>query len=151
MAAESAGSLPSSSSCHPSSSGGGAVDPSNLFSDPPSPLRLSRDQLKHCSEALAFLKNKLRNPVKIRQEFDLLQVFSQIDTAFIPFCPQGFRIPNRSVEIFFRVNQILSTSYWWNVVFLVRDPSVVPEISLNNMQSNNHTLQKLFIVSFFKF
>ncbi|OAY65503.1 Protein-tyrosine-phosphatase PTP1 [Ananas comosus] len=58
----------------PSSSlaGGGAFNPHDLARDPP-PLRLSRDQLKYCSEALAFFRKELRNRSKIAQEFDKLQ------------------------------------------------------------------------------
>lgn len=50
------------------------IGPGGPFSDPPPPLLLSGEQLQHCSEALAFFKQKLRNPAKIAQEFDLLQV-----------------------------------------------------------------------------
>ncbi|XP_010930782.2 protein-tyrosine-phosphatase PTP1 [Elaeis guineensis] len=75
MAAASAGaSLPSSStSLGVGGAGAAAFNPFDLSSDPPPPLVLSRDQLKYCSEALAFFKKKLKNPAKISQEFDRLQ------------------------------------------------------------------------------
>ncbi|XP_074589325.1 protein-tyrosine-phosphatase PTP1 isoform X2 [Curcuma longa] len=50
-----------------------AYSPTDACCDPPPPLRLSGEQLKHCSEALAFFKKKLRTPAKIHQEFDRLQ------------------------------------------------------------------------------
>eukprot|EP00262_Sarcandra_glabra_P008070 TRINITY_DN21244_c0_g1_i1.p1 TRINITY_DN21244_c0_g1~~TRINITY_DN21244_c0_g1_i1.p1 ORF type:complete len:352 (+),score=56.29 TRINITY_DN21244_c0_g1_i1:224-1279(+) len=43
------------------------------FPDPPTKLTLSPDQLNHCSEALVFLKKKLRMRQVIVQEFDELQ------------------------------------------------------------------------------
>lgn len=63
----------------PTSSGAGNIgsmpsfDPAVLCSDPPLPICLSPDQIKHCSEALAALKRKLRTPGKIAQEFDRIQ------------------------------------------------------------------------------
>ncbi|XP_042465830.1 protein-tyrosine-phosphatase PTP1-like [Zingiber officinale] len=47
--------------------------PTDACFDPPPPLPLSGEQLKHCSEALAFFKEKLKTPAKIHQEFDRLQ------------------------------------------------------------------------------
>lgn len=68
----------------PSSSlaGGGAFNPHDLARDPP-PLRLSRDQVKYCSEALAFFRKKLQNRSKIAQEFDKLQVALRTYDSFI--------------------------------------------------------------------
>ncbi|RZS01881.1 hypothetical protein BHM03_00031828 [Ensete ventricosum] len=45
-----------------------------LFSDPPPPLRPSGEQIKYCSEALYFFKEKLRTLTRIAQEFHRLQV-----------------------------------------------------------------------------
>ncbi|XP_010094850.2 protein-tyrosine-phosphatase PTP1 isoform X1 [Morus notabilis] len=45
----------------------------NFSPDSPPRLALTPDQLKHCSEALGFFKEKLRSPHQINQEFGLLQ------------------------------------------------------------------------------
>ncbi|KAG1369904.1 hypothetical protein COCNU_15G002700 [Cocos nucifera] len=78
MAAASAGASLSSSSTSSGvgRAGAAAFNPFDLSSDPPPPILLSRDQLKYCSEAFAFFKKKLKNPAKISQEFDRLQIAS---------------------------------------------------------------------------
>ncbi|XP_027365953.1 protein-tyrosine-phosphatase PTP1 [Abrus precatorius] len=45
----------------------------NFSPDNPSRIPLTSDQLNHCTQALALLKEKLRNPQRIVQEFDHLQ------------------------------------------------------------------------------
>ncbi|XP_072950641.1 protein-tyrosine-phosphatase PTP1 isoform X2 [Typha angustifolia] len=69
---------PQPSSSSPLSSSAAAAsasvfNPCDIASDLPPPLRLSREQLKNCSEALDFFKKKLRNPANISREFDWLQ------------------------------------------------------------------------------
>ncbi|EXB39309.1 hypothetical protein L484_025004 [Morus notabilis] len=48
----------------------------NFSPDSPPRLALTPDQLKHCSEALGFFKEKLQSPHQINQEFGFLQVFA---------------------------------------------------------------------------
>ncbi|POO00248.1 Protein-tyrosine phosphatase [Trema orientale] len=45
----------------------------NFSPDPPPRLALTPDQFKYCSEALESLKEKLRTPYRINQEFSYLQ------------------------------------------------------------------------------
>ncbi|KAK1309982.1 Protein-tyrosine-phosphatase PTP1 [Acorus calamus] len=48
--------------------------PSDLASaDPPPSIRLSAEQLRHCSKAVNLLKKKLGNPFEISHEFESLQ------------------------------------------------------------------------------
>lgn len=67
-----------------SSSSSANFNPGDLCSDPPPPLRLSREQHELCSEALAFLKRRLRTPAKIAQAFDRLQVLVDPSLEIVP-------------------------------------------------------------------
>ncbi|XP_010256308.1 PREDICTED: protein-tyrosine-phosphatase PTP1 [Nelumbo nucifera] len=71
MAAASGGKPPTLSSSSPSSSS--SHKPFEFSSDPPPRLSLSPEQLQYCSEAITRLKEKLRVPELLKQEFDRLQ------------------------------------------------------------------------------
>jgi hypothetical protein len=67
--------LPAAATAASSAVSHGAFDPCGLASvSPPPPPKLSREQLKQCSEALSFFKNKLKNMATVAQEFGRLQV-----------------------------------------------------------------------------
>ncbi|KAG0498441.1 hypothetical protein HPP92_002732 [Vanilla planifolia] len=94
-----AGAAPGNSS--PSSSTGvsrnitGAfLDFANLCSDPPPQIRLSSDQLKHCSEALAVLKSKIRAPRKIAQEFGRIQEMRFLKADVMRACSAALQVDN---------------------------------------------------------
>ncbi|KAL1343527.1 hypothetical protein HN51_029894 [Arachis hypogaea] len=70
MAASSAGNPPTSSL---SSSAALSREKLNFSADYPARIALSSDQLKHCTEALSFFKEKLHTPQRIAQEFARLQ------------------------------------------------------------------------------
>lgn len=76
----------------------GAFDPCSLATvAPPSPPKLSLEQLKQCSEALSFFKKKVKNTATITQEFSRLQVifwifFFYIDLAWWNRYPESLLI-----------------------------------------------------------
>ncbi|KAG6527943.1 hypothetical protein ZIOFF_010078 [Zingiber officinale] len=84
--------------------------PTDACFDPPPPLPLSGEQLKHCSEALAFFKKKLKTPVKIHQEFDRLQV-----------------APGENVSQFIATQGPLPETLedFWEMIFQYRCPLIV--------------------------
>lgn len=99
---------PQPSSSSPLSSSAAAAsasvfNPCDIASDLPPPLRLSREQLKNCSEALDFFKKKLRNPANISREFDWLQVFPSINSF------SRFRLTR--VAIWFHIAEYLNSNF----------------------------------------
>ncbi|KAM0946320.1 putative protein-tyrosine-phosphatase [Dioscorea sansibarensis] len=76
------------------SSSSGAFDPSHLCCDPPPSVRLSPNQIKHCSEALAFFKKKLRSPAKIAQEFGFLEEMKLREDDILRKCSVAFQEVN---------------------------------------------------------
>ncbi|KAJ3671653.1 hypothetical protein LUZ60_007732 [Juncus effusus] len=67
-------STPSPASSAPLSSSSVPFDPTNLASVvPPPPLRLSKDQIKYCAEAVEFFKKKVKNGETVANEFCQLQ------------------------------------------------------------------------------
>ncbi|CAL9107246.1 unnamed protein product [Musa acuminata var. zebrina] len=77
-----------------SSSSSANFNPGDLCSDPPPPLRLSREQHELCSEALAFLKRRLRTPAKIAQAFDRLQEMRLTKDEMMRKCSVALRDAN---------------------------------------------------------
>ncbi|KAI0519622.1 hypothetical protein KFK09_007076 [Dendrobium nobile] len=73
---------------------GASFDPALLRSDPPPPIHLSADQLKHCSDALVALKRKLRTPGKISLEFDRLQDMRLTKLDFLRKCKVALQVDN---------------------------------------------------------
>ncbi|CAD5178090.1 unnamed protein product [Musa acuminata subsp. malaccensis] len=65
-----------------------------LCSDPPPPLRPSGEQLKYCSEALDFFKEKLRTPTRIAQEFHRLQEMRPTMDEIVRKCSVALRDAN---------------------------------------------------------
>ncbi|KAJ6820324.1 protein-tyrosine-phosphatase PTP1 [Iris pallida] len=62
-------------------------NPFDLSTDaPPAAVQLTADQVKSCSEALDFFKNKLRYPADITQEFDRLQFMSLAEDEILRRC-----------------------------------------------------------------
>ncbi|XP_039120000.1 protein-tyrosine-phosphatase PTP1 [Dioscorea cayenensis subsp. rotundata] len=76
------------------SSSSDAFNPSHLSSDPPPLIRLTPNQIKHCSEALAFFKKKLRSPAKISQEFDFLEGMRSREDEVSKKCSVAFQEVN---------------------------------------------------------
>lgn len=71
-----------------------SFDPAVLCSDTPPPICLSPDQFKHCAEALAVLKRKLRTPGKIAQEFDRIQSMRQTKVDVLRRCKAALQANN---------------------------------------------------------
>ncbi|WOK97358.1 protein-tyrosine-phosphatase PTP1 [Canna indica] len=97
------------------SSSSSTFKPGDLCSDPPPPLRLSREQLKHCSEALSFFKKKLKIPAKIAQEFSRLQEMRLTSGEMIKKCSVALKDENlqknRYVDVIpFDKNRIILNS-----------------------------------------
>ncbi|THU49815.1 hypothetical protein C4D60_Mb06t13550 [Musa balbisiana] len=126
-----------------------------LCSDPPPPLRPSGEQLKYCSEALDFFKEKLRTSTRIAQEFHRLQEMRPTMDEIVRRCSVALRdansdknrytdiLPfdnNRILASGEKVSQFIATQGplpetfedFWEMVFEYRCPAIVMLTRVDN-------------------
>ncbi|RWW38994.1 hypothetical protein BHE74_00055715, partial [Ensete ventricosum] len=110
-----------------------------LFSDPPPPLRPSGEQIKYCSEALYFFKEKLRTPTRIAQEFHRLQV--SIDPSLASLAS------GEKVSQFIATQGPLPETFedFWEMVFEYRCPAIVMLTRVDNHRLVKPALSVLHI------
>ncbi|KAF7820043.1 protein-tyrosine-phosphatase PTP1 isoform X1 [Senna tora] len=71
-------------------------EPLDFSPDSPRPIPLTSDQLKYCTEALAFFREKLRTPHKIGDEFSRLQANRITPSEMKTRCTTAFHEVNVS-------------------------------------------------------